>query len=137
MKNIKPIFKQTLLWFKELMPILLGILLLISILKELWLFIYLGNYLNNNFVSILMSDLFGSISAWNTINSYIIANSFWNINDKLLIITTFLISWTTVWLIQMPAEIYFFGKRFTIIRNIISFIFAIIAAYIIYFLMKI
>lgn len=135
--GIKKVFKQTLLWFKELIPILLGILLLTSILKELWLFMYLSNYLDGSFISILIADIFGSISAWNTINSYIIADSFWNLNDNLLIITAFLISWITVWFIQIPAEIHFFGKKFAIIRNLLSFIFAIIAAYIIYFLMSI
>ncbi len=137
MNNTQKTFKQTLVWFKELIPMLLWILLLISILKELSLFSYLSNYLDNNFISIIIADIFGSISAWNTINSYIIANSFWNINENILIITVFLISWITVWFIQIPAEIYFFGKKFTIIRNIISFIFAIIWAYIIYFLMNI
>lgn len=136
MKNLNKKFRQTLMWFKELIPMLLGILLLISMIKELWLFSYLRSYLDNSFISIVIADIFGSISAWNTINSYIIANSFWDINHNILIITTFLISWITVWFIQIPAEIYFFWKKFTIVRNITSFIFAIIAAYIIYFLMK-
>ena len=137
MDNIKKIFKKTLKWFKDLIPMLLWILLLISILKELSIFTYLNYYLNNNFISILIADVFGSISAWNAINAYIIANSFWNINEDILIITVFLISWITVWFIQIPVEISFFWKRFTIIRNIISFIFAIIWAYLIYFLMNI
>ena len=136
MNNIRKIFKQTLIWFKELIPMLLGILLLISMFKELWIFTYLSDYLNDNFFSLILVDFFGSISAWNTINSYIIADSFWNIENNILAITTFLIAWTTVWFIQIPAEIYFFGKKFAIIRNIISFVFAIIAAYIIYFLMN-
>lgn len=136
MKNLNKTFNQTLIWFKELIPMLLGILLLISMIKELWLFTYLRSYLDNSFISIVIADIFGSISAWNTINSYIIANSFWDINHNVLVITTFLISWITVWFIQIPAEIYFFWKKFTIVRNVTSFIFAIIAAYIIYFLMK-
>ena len=136
MQNIKKTFKQTLMWFKELIPMLLGILLLISIFKELGVFNYLSNYLSNNFISVIIADIFGSLSAWSTINAYIIADSFWKLDENILIITTFLIAWITVWFIQIPAEIYFFGKKFTIIRNIISFIFAIVAAYIIYFLMN-
>ena len=136
MQNIKKTFKQTLMWLKELIPMLLGILLLISMFKELWIFNYLSNNLWNNFLSIIIADIFGSLSAWNTINSYIIADSFWNLETNILIITTFLIAWITVWFIQIPAEIYFFGRKFTIIRNLISFVFAIIWAYIIYFLMN-
>lgn len=137
MENIKQTFKQTLIWFKNLIPILFWILLIISMIKELWIFNYLSNHLSNNFLSVIVADIFGSISAWNSINSYIIADSIWKLEDYMLVITVFLIAWVTVWFIQIPAEIYFFGKKFTIIRNIISFVFSIIWAYIIYFLMNI
>lgn len=137
MQNIKQTFKQTLFWFNQIIPLLFGILLLISMFKEIWIFNYLSNYLSNNFLSVIIADIFGSIYAWNAINSYVIADSIWNIEDNIIVITTFLISWVTVWFIQIPAEIYFFGKYFTFTRNIISFIFAIFWAYIIYFLMNI
>ena len=142
MININKLFLKknllkTLMWFKEMVPMLFGILLLISMFKELGLFKYLANYLGDSFFSVIIADIFGSISAWSTINSYIIADSIWNLQDNMLVITTFLIAWITVWFIQIPAEIYFFGRKFTVIRNITSFIFAIIAAYIIYFLMNI
>ena len=142
MININKLFLKknllkTLMWFKEMVPMLFGILLLISMFKELGLFKYLANYLGDSFFSVIIADIFGSISAWSTINSYIIADSLGNLQDNMLVITTFLIAWITVWFIQIPAEIYFFGRKFTVIRNITSFIFAIIAAYIIYFLMNI
>jgi len=123
------------MWFKELLPMLLGILLLISMFNQLWVFNYLNDYLSNDLISVFLADIFWSISAWSTINSYVIANSFWDINNNMLVITVFLISWITVWIIQIPAEIYFFGKKFALIINWIAFIFAIIATYLIYFLM--
>lgn len=135
MQNIKKSLKQTLMWFKELLPMLLGILLLISMFNQLWVFNYLNDYLSNDLISVFLADIFWSILAWSTINSYVIANSFWDINNNMLVITVFLISWITVWIIQIPAEIYFFGKKFALIRNWIAFIFAIIATYLIYFLM--
>jgi len=134
MQNIKKNFIQTLLWFKELIPMLLGIIIIVAMFKEAWIFKFMSKYLNDNFFSVILADIFGSISAWNTINSYIIANSFWKLDNYILIITTFLIAWTTVWIIQIPAEMYFFGKKFAITRNIISFVFAIIWAYLVYFL---
>jgi len=133
MQNIKKTFLQTLVWFKEMLPMLLGILLIVSMLKQLWIFDILTRYLNNDFLSTLLASFFWSISAWTTINSYIIADSFWNLNDYTLVITAFLVSWVTVWIIQIPAEIYFFGKRFAVIRNTISFVFSIIIAYLVYF----
>lgn len=125
--------KKTLMWFKEFLPLLIAILLLVSILKWFWVFEIIWKYLTNNFISVFIADIFWSISAWNTINSYIIANSFWDFKDYFLVITAFLIAWITVWVVQLPAEIYFFGKKFALIRNLLSFIFAIIWAYIIYF----
>jgi len=136
MQNIKKSFIQTLMWFKELIPMLFGILLLISMFNQLGVFNYLNTYLSNDFISLFIANIFWSISAGSTINSYIIANSFGDINNNLLIITVFLISWITVWIIQLPAEIYFFGKKFALIRNLINFVFSIIATYIIYFLMN-
>lgn len=131
--NIKRNLLNTLFWLKELIPMLLWILLLISMLKELDFFNKIIPYIENNFIGILFSDLFGSISAWNVLNSYIIVDSIWNFEENLLIITTFLVAWVTVWIVQLPAEIYFLWKKFSIIRNMISFIFAIIASYLVYF----
>ena len=103
-------------------------------LKQAWIFTLMVKYLSDNFLSVLLANVLWSISAWNTVNAYVIAHSFWKINDYILVISTFLIAWTTVWIIQIPAEIYFFGKKFAIIRNILSFVFAILWAYLIYFL---
>lgn len=137
MNKYKQSFINTINWLKELLPLLIAILLLISIIKNLWFFNYLNIYAKNNFLWVFISDLIGSISTWNVLNSYIIADSIGNFKENILIITVFLISWVTVWIIQLPAEIYFFWKKFAIIRNIISFIFALIWAYLIYFLMNI
>jgi hypothetical protein len=132
MQNIKKTFFQTLNWFKELLPMLLWIIIIVAMLKQAWIFEELAWYINNDFIWVILADLFGSISVGNTINSYIIADSFWSISDYTLVITAFLISWVTVGIIQIPAESYFFGKRFVIIRNIISFVFAIFWAYLVW-----
>jgi uncharacterized membrane protein YraQ (UPF0718 family) len=134
MQNIKKTFFQTLNWFKELIPMLLGIIIIVAMLKQAWIFESISKYINNNFWWVVLADIFWSISVWNTINSYIIADSFWKIDNYILVITAFLISWVTVWIIQIPAESYFFGKKFVILRNILSFLFAIVGAYLVYFL---
>jgi len=132
MKNIKRNFIKTIIWFKEIIPMLLGIIIIIAILKQTWIFELVKKYINNDFIWVILSSIFWSISAWNSLNSYIIANNFWDIENHILIISSFLISWVTVWIIQIPAESYFFWKKFAITRNILSFIFSIIWAYIIY-----
>lgn len=131
MPNIKQKFLNTILWLKENIPIIIGVLLLISMLKYTPIFSYLQN-LKDDFWSVLISDFIWSISAWNPINSYIIASQIWNLQDKIIVITTFLVAWITVWFLQIPAEIYFFGKKFAILRNLLSFIFSILAALLVY-----
>jgi len=135
MKKIKQKILQTFSSIKELLPILIWVLLLVSLINNSDFINNLLKSLDNNFISILIANIIASISAWNAINSYIIADWIWEFGNNIKIITTFLIAWVTVWIIQIPAEIYFFGKKFTIIRNILSFCFATIWWYLVYFLM--
>ncbi len=134
MTNTKKAFLKTIKWFKELLPILFWVIILISMLKESWLFEYMTGYLSNNFKSALLVDLVWSLSVGNIINAYIIAHNFWDLNEYILVISTFLIAWMTVWFIQIPAEIHYLWKKFTIVRNILSFSFSIVGAYLVYFL---
>ena len=117
-----------------MIPMLLWIIILVAMFKQAWIFESLAKYINDDFLWVIISDIFWSVSVGNTINSYIIANSFWDISEYILVISAFLIAWVSVWIIQLPAESYFFGKKFAIIRNMISFVFAVVGAYLIYFL---
>jgi hypothetical protein len=133
--KIRNNFLVTINWFKQNISIILSVLLLVSIIQNTnikKLFILL----KDDFFSVIISDLLWSILAGNPINSYLIIGELWNFEQNIIVATTFLISWITVGFIQMPAEIYFFWKKFTIIRNFISFVFAIICSYIIYFLIN-
>lgn len=131
--KIKKVLIQTWLWFKELLPLLVWIVLIISMLKVSWLINSIVWYLPDNFLGVLVADVVGSLTTWNAINSYIIASSFWKLDQHILVISAFLIAWVTVWIIQLPAEMYFFWKKFAITRNLLSFVFVIIGAYLIYY----
>ena len=132
-KKILKSLKQTIMWLWINLPIIVGILLLISIIKYFVPMDFLSN-IDNQFLGWFVSAIFGSISAGNPINSYIIAWEFGWISANIIVISAFLISWVTVWLIQIPAESYFFGKKYAILRNILAFIFSLIWAYSIYLL---
>ncbi len=134
MTNIKQNLINIFYWLKENIPIIVGVLLLISMVKYSPIFNCLQN-LKDNFFSVIIADFVGSIAAWNPINSYIIASQIWNLQEKIIVITTFLVAWVTVWFLQIPAEIYFFWRKFAILRNLVSFVFAILAGLIVYLLM--
>jgi hypothetical protein len=127
--------KQTLIGLWINLPIVFWILIFVVLLKH-YVSIDLLSKIQNNFLSIFLFSIFGGISAGNPVNSYLIAWEFGNISDNIIVISAFLISWVTVWFVQIPAESYFFWKKFTIFRNILAFIFSLLWAYIIFLLYK-
>ena len=46
----------------------------------------------------------------------------------LVAIVAFLLSWVTVGIIQLPAESLILGKKFALVRNLVSFVSAIVIA---------
>jgi len=111
--------------FSKLIPIILGTILLVSLAslipKSFYLKIFQGTFLDP-----FIGALIGSISAGNPITSYIFGGEMIKQGVGLITVTTFIVSWVTVGLIQFPAESMTLGKKFALIRNISSFILAII-----------
>jgi hypothetical protein len=60
--------------------------------------------------------------------SYIIGGELLKQGISLIAVTAFIVAWVTVGFIQLPAESMILGKKFAFVRNILSFIFAIIVA---------
>ena len=133
MENRKAEIKQagikTINGFKKFFPVLLGMLLLISLFlkvmpKNYYLFLFKGNFIFDSFIGAFI----GSIAAGNPLTSYIIGGELISQGINLIPVTAFIIAWVTVGTVQLPAEIMMLGKRFAIIRNLTSFILAIVVA---------
>jgi predicted Fe-Mo cluster-binding NifX family protein len=112
--------------FVNLLPILIGVVLLIGLfnafVSEEWLTsVFSGNVA----LDTLWGACFGSIFAGNPINSYVIGGELLKYGVSLFAVTAFIVTWVTVGLVQLPAEIAAFGKRFAFLRNGLSFILAI------------
>jgi len=127
--SLKKSYLNTLNGFRQFFPILIGILMLTSIAitaipKDFYNHIFIGNY----FTDPLFGAIIGSLVTGNPMNSYIIGGELLKEGVSLIAVTSFIISWTTVGIIQLPAEILMLGKRFAITRNIISFLSAILIA---------
>ena len=110
-------------------PFILGTILLVSLIitlipKSFYVSIFRDNLITDSFIG----SLVGSISAGNPITSYIMGGELLEQGISLIAVTAFLVSWVTVGFIQLPAESFMLGKRFAILRNFSSFIFAIIVA---------
>lgn len=108
--------------FVTLLPVLVSVVLLIGLFdmfvsKELLSSIFLGNAA----LDTLWGACFGSIFAGNPINSYVIGGELLKHGVSLFAVTAFILTWVTVGLVQIPAEIAAFGKRFALLRNGLSF----------------
>lgn len=132
MNKIKKSILSTFNALKKTIPILLGVVLLISLAislipKSFYLKLFTGNVLLDS----LIGGVFGSIAAGNPITSYVIGGELMVMGISMVAIASFILCWVSVGILQIPAEILMLGKKFTIYRNVVSFIFAIIIAIII------
>ncbi len=110
-------------------PVLVGVALLVSLTavlipKSAAAFIFRGNML----LDALVGGVLGSIMAGNPITSYVLGGELLGQGISLLAVTSFLVAWVTVGIVQLPAESILLGKRFAVARNITAFIFSMIVA---------
>jgi uncharacterized membrane protein YraQ (UPF0718 family) len=75
-----------------------------------------------------ISTVSGAISVGQPVVSYIIGGELYEGGVSLYAVTAFILSFVTLGIIQLPLEYSLFGIRFTLIRNILSFVFAMIIA---------
>ncbi len=115
--------KKTARAFRQALPVLLGVLLLISLLltavpQEQIAALFTGNILTDS----VIGSLIGSVAAGNPLTSYIIGGELLKAGIGLSAVGAFLVAWVTVGLIQLPAEISILGRRFALVRNLLAFI---------------
>lgn len=128
-QRVRESARKTLNSFKTSIPILVGVLLLISLVitaipKEFYAALFVGNVV----VDSLVGALFGSIAAGNPMNSYILGGELLKQGISLFAITAFIVAWVTVGVVQFPAESLMLGKRFAMVRNLVSFGLCIVIA---------
>ena len=128
-KNIVSAFFKAFKSFATSLPIILGVILVLGLFRA---FVSVQT-LSTMFTGELLRDtvigaLIGSIFAGNAVNSYIIGGELVKENVSLIAITSFLVAWVTVGIIQFPAEATLLGRRFACVRNILGYILAILVS---------
>lgn len=126
-KKYHTAFENTFKNIKSTLPVLFGVILLIAwiinfIPSSLYSKIFIGNNITDSFLGALL----GSVVTGNPVNSYVVGVELLKQNVGLVAVTAFMISWVTVGVIQFPAEALLLGKKFALVRNIISFFSAIV-----------
>jgi len=112
--------------FGMLLPILAGVVMLMGLFNAFVPRSFMASiFSGNRALDTLWGACFGSITAGNPINSYIIGHELLSSGVSLFAVTAFILAWVTVGLIQLPAEIAALGKRFALARNAVSFVLAL------------
>ena len=117
--------------FVNFTPVMLTTALLISfVFSVLPKNFFTENLSGNVEVSTFLASIFGSISAGNPVTSFVIGGELLKNGIGLVAVTVFIVSWVTVGVVQMPAEAIMLGRKFAITRNILSFVFSFIVAFV-------
>lgn len=123
-----PTFQKALLRssknFFFLSPLLLGIISLVALMQTLVSpqvleTLFRGNPLLDTFTGTVA----GALGSGNPIVCYLLSGELLQHGVSLYAISAFILSWVTLVAIQIPAEATVFGIRFTILRNLLAFLF--------------
>ena len=80
-------------------------------------------------LDVLLGAGMGSIAAGNPLAGYILGGELLAGGASLIAVTAMIVSWVTVGVVQLPAEALLLGRRFAMLRNLLSFLFAIAIAF--------
>lgn len=123
MKALKKTLKALFMTF----PVLFGVLLLISFFQSLVTNNQLTTLFSGNlFLDSIIGASLGSVLSGNPITSYVLGGEFFDAGISIMAVSAFIVTWVTVGMVQLPAEILLLGKKFAFLRNIFSFLSAIV-----------
>lgn len=122
--------KKTARTFFNLLPIIVGMLLLTSLAVTLFPEqISAGLFGSSDELDALIGASVGSVAAGHPLASYLLGGELLKSGVSLVAVTAFIVSWVTVGVVQLPAEVLMLGARFAIYRNVICFFSAIAIAF--------
>lgn len=112
--------------FVNLLPIIVGMLLLTSLVVTLFPDqVSAGLFAGNDAQDALIGASLGSVAAGHPLASYLLGGELLRSGVSLVAVTALIVSWVTVGIVQLPAEALMLGTRFAIYRNAICFLSAV------------
>lgn len=125
-KSFSVAVKKAILQMKMMFPPLVGVILLVGLFqtyvpKALISSLFMGKPL----LDAMFGAFIGSVLAGNPVNSYVIGKGLLDIGVGLVGVSSFILTWVTVGLVQFPAEAAALGFRFAFVRAISAFVLAI------------
>jgi hypothetical protein len=124
----KAIIKTFNSFFSVSLPVIIGVLMLISLINPVFEKLYPVIFTGNYFTDPLIGTAFGTISFGIPVISYVTGGELLKQGVSLLAVTAFILSWSSVGTAMLPLEIMHLGKKFAIMRNSLNIAFSIIIA---------
>lgn len=127
--RIKQAFNKALKSLYSIAPMLLATIGVVGLFQtfvspETLRSLFSGNIAGDTFVGTLT----GGVSVGQPVISYIIGGELLSEGISLYAITAFILAWVTLGVVQLPLEASIFGTRFTLVRNLLAFVFAMVIA---------
>ena len=110
----------------EIFAILFLIGLLLTFIPPETIKVYMGQ--SNHLMSVVISALVGTITLIPAFVAFPLAGALMDAGASIVPVTAFLTTLTMVGVVTFPLEKKTFGIKFTMARNLLSFVFAIIIA---------
>ena len=127
--TFRKVLQKSALSFLALSPLLLGIIGLVGLFQVLVTPKMLAAlFKGNGVIDTLIGTLAGATAPGNPVVSYLLGGELLKQGISLYAVSAFVISWVTLGLTQLPAEVEVFGGRFTLYRNILAFVFTMLIA---------
>lgn len=135
--HLKTTLNKTVRTFINVLPIIVGMLLLTSLaVTQLPKQISVVLSGNGDILDSLLAATIGSIAAGHPLASYLLGGELLGNGVSLISVTALLVTWVTVGIAQLPAEALLLGTRFAAYRNIINFIVAIVLSFLLVFTLQ-
>jgi uncharacterized membrane protein YraQ (UPF0718 family) len=118
--------------FKELifmLPLFLAVIGLVGLFQVFVSKDLLASFFSGNPVTDTLSGtVAGAVAVGQAIVSYIIGGELLKEGVSMYAVSSFILAWVTLGIVQLPAEAEILGVKFTVYRNLLSFIFTIIVS---------
>ncbi len=112
-----------------LSPMIVSIIALVGVTRAFMTKEFITSIFGHGAVAdTLIGTVAGMIAVGQAIVSYIIGGELLQDGVSLYAVSAFILAWVSLGIVQLPLEAEVLGVRFTILRNILAFIFTIIVA---------
>ncbi len=123
------VLKRSAAGFASMLPMILGVVGLVGLFQTLITPEFLSAFFTGDLLrDTLVGTVAGGVAAGQAMVSYIIGGELLKEGISMYAVSAFVLSWVTLGVVQLPLEVEVLGMRFTVLRNILAFVFTIVVA---------